>query len=67
MTDLGLILNRFGIKGKLHIDFFIISAPPFNTLIRAQKKLFGIMRFSEGLKIEISGAFFRPFARFLEI
>ncbi len=49
------------------MDIFAVQAPPFNTQIRVQKKLLGIMRFSEGLKIEILGAFFRPLARFLEI
>ena len=49
------------------MDIFTIPTPPFNVQIRIQKKLLDIMRFSEGLKIEILGAFFRAFARFLEI
>ena len=49
------------------IDIFTFSIPPFNAQIRIQKKLLGIMRFSESLKIEIWGAFFRDFERFLVI
>ena len=68
MTDWG--------KKQLHIlrtfiyrnmDVFTIQSPSFNVQIRIQKKLLGIMRFSEGWKIEIWGAFFRYFARFLVI
>lgn len=49
------------------IDIFTIQSPSFNAQIRSQKKLLGIMPFSEGLKIEIWGAFFRYCARFLVI
>ncbi len=49
------------------IDIFTFSIPPFNAQIRIQKKLLGIMQFSESLKIEILGAFFRYFERFLVI
>ena len=50
-----------------NMDIFTIQSPSFNTQIRNQKKLLGIMPFSEGLKIEIWGAFFRYCARFLVI
>ena len=50
-----------------NIDIFTNPIPPFNAQIRIQKKLKGIMRFSEGLKIEILGALFRYFARFFVI
>ena len=49
------------------MDIFTNPIPPFNAQIRIQKKLLGIMRFSESLKIEILGTFFRYFARFLVI
>lgn len=49
------------------MDIFTILASPFNTQIRIQKKLLGIGRFSEGLKIEIMGILFRYLARFLAI
>lgn len=49
------------------IDIFTIPTISFNAQIRSQKKLLGIMPFSEGLKIEIWGAFFRYCARFLVI
>ena len=45
----------------------MLPISPFNAQIRIQKKLQGIMRFSEGLKIEILGAFFNYFARFFVI
>ena len=48
-----------------YMDVFTIQNPSFNVQIRIQKKLLGIMRFSEGWKIEILEAFFRYFARFL--
>ncbi len=48
-------------------DIFMLPIPPFNAQIRIQKKLLGIMRFSEGLKIEILGTLFRYFARFIVI
>ena len=48
-----------------NMDVFTIQNPSFNVQIRIQKKLLGFMRISEGLKIEIWGAFFRYFARFL--
>jgi len=49
------------------MDIFTISTSPFNAQIRIQKKLLGIMRFSESLKTGILGTLFRYFARFLEI
>lgn len=49
------------------IDVFTIQSPSFNAQIRSQKKLLGIMRFSEGLKTEILGAFFWYLARFVVI
>ena len=49
------------------MDFFTIPAPSFNARIRVQNKLLGFVRFSEGLKTEILGVFFRHFARFLVI
>ena len=49
------------------IDIFTIPTISFNAQIRSQKKLLGIMPFSEGLKIEIWGVFFRYCARFLVI
>nr|DAY13127.1 MAG TPA: hypothetical protein [Bacteriophage sp.] len=49
------------------MDIFTIPTSPFNAQIRIQKKLLGIMRFSEGLKTEILGTLFRYFARFLVI
>ena len=60
MTDWG--------KKQLHIlrtfiyrnmDVFTIQSPSFNVQIRILKKLLGIMRFSEGWKMKILGAFFR--------
>ncbi len=45
----------------------MINTCPFNAQIRTEKKLLGIMRFSEGLKIEILRALFAYFARFLVI
>ena len=45
----------------------MLPISPFNAQIRIQKKLQGIMRFSEGLKIEILGAFFNYFAGLLVI
>ena len=42
-----------------NMDIFTIQNPSFNVQIRIQKKLLGFMRISEGLKIEIWGAFFR--------
>ena len=50
-----------------NMDIFTIPTPPFNVQIRIQKKLLDIMRFSEGLKIEILGTLCRYFARFLAI
>ena len=68
MTDWGKkqphILRTFI---QCNMDIFTFSIPPFNAQIRIQKKLLGIIRFSEGLKIEILGTFFRYFARFLVI
>lgn len=49
------------------IDIFTIQSPSFNAQIRSQKKLLGIMPFSEGLKIKILGVFLRYCARFLVI
>ena len=68
MTDWGkkqpLILRTFNYR---NMDVFTIQSPSFNAQIRSQKKLLGIMRFSEGLKIEIWGAFFWYLARFVVI
>lgn len=68
MTDWGkkqpLILRTFSYR---NMDVFTIQSPSFNAQIRSQKKLLGIMRFSEGLKIEILGAFFWYLARFVAI
>ena len=68
MTDWGkkqpLILRTFSYR---NMDVFTIQSPSFNAQIRSQKKLLGIMRFSEGLKIEIWGAFFWYLARFVVI
>ena len=59
--------NKFWlIRAFIHCnkDIFTNPIPPFNAQIRIQKKLLEIMRFSESLKIEILGVFFRYFARF---
>ena len=68
MTDWGkkqpLILRTFSYR---NMDVFTIQSPSFNAQIRSHKKLLGIMRFSEGLKIEIWGAFFWYLARFVVI
>lgn len=68
MTDWGKkqphILRTFSYR---NMDVFTIQSPSFNAQIRSQKKLLGIMRFSEGLNREILGDFFRYFARFLVI
>ena len=50
-----------------NMDVFTIQSPSFNAQIRNQKKLLGIMPFSEGLKIEIWGVFVWYFARFVVI
>ena len=57
------------LRAFIHSDIaiFTIQSPSFNAQIRSQKKLLGIMPFSEGLKIEVWGAFFRYCARFLII
>ena len=68
MTDWGKkqphILRTFSYR---NLDVFTIQSPSFNVQIRSQKKLLGIMRFSEGLKIEIWGAFFWYLTRFVVI
>ncbi len=58
------ILRTFSYR---NMDVFTIQSPSFNAQIRSQKKLLGIMPFSEGLKIEIWGVFFTYCARFLVI
>ena len=58
------ILRTFSYR---NMDVFTIQSPSFNAQIRSHKKLLGIMRFSEGLKIEIWGAFFWYLARFVVI
>ncbi len=57
------------LRAFIHSDIAIFTIPAlsFNAQIRSQKKLLGIMPFSEGLKIESWGAFFRYCARFLVI
>ena len=53
---------RYEFKKTLRIVLFNLTPE-----IRTEKKLLGIMRFSESLKIEILGTFFRYFVHFLVI
>ena len=68
MTDWGKKQTHI-LRIFIHCDIDIFTFPvlQFNAQIRVQKKLLGIMRFSEALEIEILGAFFRYFAGFLII
>ena len=63
--------DRFGVKREAENESFFLwkfafRTPPFNATFRTQKKLLGIMRFSERLKIAISRRFCEKFRRYSE-
>ena len=60
LNRIGVLTFRPIILVPLHStkDIFTIPTPPFNATFRTQKKLLGIMRFSEGFKIASFRAFF---------